>query len=75
MNKIFEMFQEDNGGISNTRVVTLIFCACMVTEWIHAIFTTGVFSPNMTSVSIVLGCIGLKVAQKPFEQKVGEAGK
>lgn len=67
--KLFEMLQEDNGGVSQIRVVTFLFATCMATEWIHSIFTIGVFAPNMTSISLVLGTLGMKVAQKPFEQK------
>lgn len=70
MNKIFEMIEEDNGGISQIRVVAFLFASCMATEWIHAIFTTGIFAPNMTSISLVLGALGMKVVQKPFEQKL-----
>ena len=69
MNKIFEMFQEDNGGVSNTRVITFLFATCMAMEWIHSIWTTGIFTPNVTSISLVVASMGMKVAQKPFEQK------
>ena len=67
--KILEMLQEDNGGVSQIRVVTFLFAACMATEWLHSVFTTGIFTPNVTSISLVLGALGMKVAQKPFEQK------
>mgnify|MGYP003393525408 CR=1 FL=1 len=67
--KLLEFFQEDNGGLSYTRLSSFIILCCLVTDWMHAVFTTGRFSPDMALVSLVITSYTAKVVQKFAEQK------
>lgn len=66
--KIFSFLQEDNGGLSSMRLFSFITITCMGIDWIHAIFTVGKYSPDIALISLVLGVVGAKVIQKPFEK-------
>lgn len=69
MGKILSFLQEDNGGISSMRVFSFVTIICMATDWMHAVFTSGKWSPDIALIGLVLGTITAKVVQKPFEQK------
>ena len=72
MNKLLSFLQEDNGGVSSMRVFSFVTIICMATDWMHAIFTVGKWSPDIALIGLVLGTITAKVVQKPFEQKEGK---
>ena len=69
MNKLFEFFQEDNGGYSAMRLFSLVSILCMATDWMYTIFHGGHYSPDPSLVALVLGPITAKVVQKKFEEK------
>lgn len=71
MKNIFSFLQEDNGGISSMRLFSFVTILCMATDWMHAVFTIGKWNPDIALISLVLGTITAKVAQKPFESKGG----
>ncbi len=70
MNKIFEFLQEDNGGFSSMRVFSAVSILCMAVDWMHAVFTVGVWKPDPSLLALVLGPITAKVVQKRFEEKL-----
>lgn len=69
MNRLLGYLQEANGQLSSIRLFSIVSIACMATDWMHAVFTTGKWSPDIELIGLVLGVIGAKVAQKPFENK------
>ena len=71
MKNLFSFLQEDNGGISSMRLFSFVTILCMATDWMHAVFTIGKWSPDIALIGLVLGTITAKVAQKPFESKGG----
>jgi len=69
--KIYEFLCEDNGRFSSTRLCTILIMIGLMIEWMHCVFYgKGIYSPDITIVSLVAGVLGLKVFQKSKEQKV-----
>lgn len=69
MGKMLHFLQEDNGGLSSMRLFAFVTIACMATDWLHAVFTVGRWTPDVALIGLVLGTMTAKVAQKPFESK------
>jgi len=46
-----------------------------IIDWMHAVFTIGKWDPEWTTIGMVLGVLGFKIAQKPFEEKTKEKQK
>ena len=67
MDSLLGMFTEDNGNTSSMRIMTAMTMGCTGIDWMHAIFTVGVWSPEVQTIGLVLGVLGGKVAQKKFE--------
>lgn len=65
--------QENNGQLSSTRLFPMIITLCMAVDWMHAIFTVGLWHPDIEVIALFLGAIGAKIAQKPFEEKKTES--
>jgi len=65
--KLFEFLQEDNGGFSMIRLLSFLSVVCLVIDWMHAVFTTGVWKPDVAVLAYVTSIIGLKVVQKDKE--------
>lgn len=61
---------EDNGNFSSVRLFPTILTICMATDWMHAVFTVGKWSPSLEIIALVLGAITAKVGQKFMEEKV-----
>jgi hypothetical protein len=66
---ITQFLKEDNGNYSSARLfaflVVLAFCA----DYANHIWRFVQFDPSLTIVGVVLGAIGMKVAQKFGEQE------
>jgi hypothetical protein len=73
--KILEFLQESNGQLSSSRLFALIVTLCFCADWVVHIINQQMYDPTLTIVGIVIGINGLKVAQKPFEEKPLEAAK
>lgn len=72
MKQLLSFLQENNGGVSSVRVFSFVTIVCMATDWMHAVFTSGKWSPDIALIGLVLGTITAKVVQKPLEQKENE---
>ena len=70
MKKLLELIQEDNGNLSSTRAQAWLAIICFCGDYIAHIYRGVQFSPEWTIVGIVLGILGLKIIQKPMEEKV-----
>lgn len=67
--KIFEFLQENNGGFSSTRLLTLLIVISAIIEWQHAIWMLdGIWHPDWSTVGLIAGVLGFKVLQKDKEQ-------
>lgn len=69
MKSLLIFMKENNGQLSSIRLFSMVAVFCMATDWIHAVFTTGKWSPDIELIALVLGIISAKVVQKPFEIK------
>ncbi len=62
---LLEFFQEDNGGLSATRLAFLLWVAGVLTVWIISSLTNGKLQPIDSSVTTILGILMAgKVVQK-----------
>ena len=67
--KILEFLQEKNGQFSSARLFALLVTIGTIVDWMHAVFTgDGVWKPEWQTITMVLGVLGFKVAQKFKEQ-------
>lgn len=62
-----EFLQENNGGFSLTRLVTFIVVIFFLFNWAWDMFNGRNFEPQWGTVTVLLTALGLKAAQKPFE--------
>ena len=67
--KILEFLQESNGQFSSSRLFMLLVAISAIIDWQHAVWTHGIWQPEWTTIGMVLGVLGFKIAQKPFEEK------
>lgn len=66
--KILDFLQEDNGRFSSARLFAFMVTFGTMIDWMYAVFTVGKWSPDWQTISMVLGVLGFKFAQKSFEQ-------
>lgn len=65
--KLLEFLQEKDGSYSSTRLFMLLVCLATIVDWMNAVFTVGVWSPEYQTIAFVLGAMGFKVFQKDKE--------
>ena len=64
----------DGNSLSMMRVVVTLIILAILVNWTYLTIHTGVKQPlDWTEVSVILGALGMKVAQRPFEAKPAEA--
>lgn len=75
--RVFEFLKEKNGQFSSSRLFMLLVALSAIIDWQHAIWTTvdGIWRPEWTTIGMVLGVLGFKIAQKPFEKANDKADK
>jgi len=64
-----QFLQEDNGRFSSSRLFSLVVVFGTMIDWMHAVFTVGIWTPQWQTISMVLGVLGFKVVQKFAEKK------
>ena len=69
MNKLFEFFQEDNGGFSSARLITLLFASAIIFKYVWQIVHTNDANFSMEEITMMLGSFGIKAGQKYVENK------
>jgi cytochrome c biogenesis protein CcdA len=63
-------FQEDNGNLSATRIVFVLFGMVVLSIWaILSLCASALMAIPDSIVTILLGLATSKVVQKPFENK------
>ncbi|TRZ50879.1 hypothetical protein D4R99_05225 [bacterium] len=71
--KFFQFFSEDNGNLSNARMLAFFAVVSFIIDWQKHIWSGVDFNPSFTIVGFVLGVTGLKVVQKFTEVKSTDA--
>lgn len=69
MYKMFEFLQEDNGGFSSARLITLLFACAILFKYVWQVVQTGNANFSMEEISMMLGSFGIKAGQKYVEDK------
>ena len=68
MNAIKEILSDNDGSLSTIRLVVLAIVAAVLGNWVYLTIHTGQQQTlDWSSITLVLGAMGVKVAQKPFE--------
>lgn len=67
MKKLLEFLQERDGSFSSARLFMLFVVLGVMVDWMHAVFTVGVWKPEWQTIMMVLGTLGFKVLQKSQE--------
>jgi len=67
MKKLLEILQDGEGAYSSTRLFMLLVCIAAIVDWMHAVFTTGIWSPEYQTIALIVGTLGLKVVQSKNE--------
>lgn len=70
MNKLTDMVSSADGSISLVRVVVLLIVLAVLFNWCYLTVKSGAKQPlDWDQIALVLGALGMKVAQRPFESK------
>ena len=67
--KLQQFLQEDNGNYSSARLFALMISLAFVADYANHIYKFVDFDPSWTIVGVVLGALGIKMAQKFAENK------
>ncbi len=71
MERLLQIIQDDKGHLSSVRIIMFLMGISGVVDWQHAVWTSGVWTPTTTTVTIILGSIGFKTLSKKFENNGG----
>lgn len=67
--RVLEFLQERNGTYSSARLFALLITFAIIIDWMHAVFTSGIWKPEWQTIAMVLGTLGFKVLQKGKENE------
>jgi len=69
--KFWDFLKENNGQLSSSRLFAFLVTIATIIDWMHSVFATpeGVWRPEWSTIMMVLGVLGFKVAQKFTENK------
>ena len=65
--KLLDFLKDKNGNFSSVRLYSLFIVVAFVVDWMHAVFTKGMYNPSWSLISLVGAIIGVKVLQTKFE--------
>lgn len=63
-----QILKENNGQYSSTRLFTMLILISALVDWQKAVWTVGIWHPDIVVIGLVCGVLGLKVVQKKFEK-------
>lgn len=69
MKNFKEFFQDEKGRYSSARLFTFLIVIAVIVDWMHSVFTTGIWKPEYQTIGLVLGSLGFKVLQKKEEKR------
>lgn len=67
MKDLLQFLKDGAGYYSSTRLFMLLVCIASIVDWMHAVFTVGIWSPEYQTIALIVGTLGLKVAQSKVE--------
>jgi hypothetical protein len=67
--KFSQFFQDDKGILSSSRLFSFMVVFATMIDWMNAVFTIGVWKPEYSTIGLILGVLGVKLAQKSIETK------
>jgi len=67
MKDLLQFLKDGEGHYSSTRLFMLLVCISSIVDWMHAVFTVGVWSPEYQTIALIVGTLGLKVVQSKVE--------
>ncbi len=67
--KILEFLQENNGQFSSQRLFSFLITFAIVTDYMHAVFTVGVWNPSLDLIGLFLIVLGNQTVGKLYEKK------
>lgn len=70
MNKLTDMLSAPDGSMSMMRVIVSVVVVAILFNWCYLTVHTGQKQPlDWSEVVAILGALGVKAAQRPFESK------
>ena len=69
MNKLFEFLQEENGGFSSARLITIMFASAILFKYVWQVVKTNDANFSMEEITMMLGAFGIKASQKIVENR------
>lgn len=65
--KILEIFQDDAGRVSSTRVLMIIMILLLITDWMWSLVLIGVYVLSWEKMALICSVFSLKFGQKYVE--------
>ena len=62
-----QFIKDKSGQFSSIRLFMLLVCAACMIDWMHAVFTVGVWTPKPEVLFFIATVIGIKYLQKEKE--------
>jgi hypothetical protein len=67
--KIWEFFMDNTGKFSSSRLFKLLVAFSAIVDWQHAVWTTGVWHPDLEVLIFIAAVLGVTTYQHKIEQK------
>ena len=65
-----EFLEESNGQFSSKRLFTFLVTLSTIVDWQHAVWSgSGIWTPTVQTVGLVLGVLGFQIAGQFGEKK------
>ncbi len=68
--KIYEFLEDNTGKFSSNRLFKLLVAFSAIVDWQHAVWTTGIWHPDLEVLIFVAAVLGITTFQKTIEQKI-----
>ena len=65
--QLIQFFKDDKGQLSSSRLFSFMVVFATMIDWMNAVFTTGIWKPEYSTIGLILGVLGVKLAQKSIE--------
>ena len=68
---ILQFLQDNDGRLSSARLLNFLIAIALIVDWMHAVFTVGVWHPDLNLVLILLTTVTGKTVQS-FAERAGQ---
>lgn len=69
MKRLLEFLQDGTGSFSSTRLFMLMVAFSAIIDWQHAVWSIGVWTPQLDVLIFISSVLGLKIWQNYTEKK------